>query len=173
MSYLRKYARPSIQNKTRQYNVKLPDDIADQFEALCRQFNLTHAEAIRYLIIEEVERFKREEDTKGYPEIPDGSQKIVDDTGQYIAVTREVAPKQPNPKKSRSRSSSGGGRFDTIQWQISGKTACPICRTWQSAANFSRHAKTQHDMTAKEIFVNPEYVAIADRMVEERKKDGF
>lgn len=171
MSYLKKYRRESMQTLTRQYATKLPEDLADQFEEWCRELNITPSEALRYLVYEEIQRLKAERERLSYQtETKDTNSylRMTDDTFSYLAVS-SVTDQKPRASEQKPKS-SGGKRFETTRWQIGGKTACPICQTWQSSGNFSRHAK-QHGMTTQEIFTNPEYIAIADQMVQEAQEN--
>ncbi|UWE05314.1 hypothetical protein [Laceyella sacchari] len=173
-SYIRKYKRPNFGLLTRQYNVKLSEDMADQLEALAKELNVTPPEVIRILLYEEFQVLRKEEaaeDTQGYL-------KISKDTYEYPKISSDIKLKEapqarPQPSKPTSRS-GGGRRFDTKRWQVSGETACPLCNSWHSSSNFSRHLKRHHGgISSEEVFSNPDHAAIADKMVEQRKKAGY
>lgn len=159
-SRLGKYRRPKFGVLTKQYNTKLPDDLADDLEQVCRDLNMTPPEFIRFLIYEEVQELKKgkiPEDTGRY-------QKVLEDTSKYLSVSSTI--KTPE-RIQKPRRSAPGGRFTTKEWQVGGKTACPVCETWQSSSNFARHAQSAHNMTPQEIFSKEENREKARKMVAE------
>lgn len=164
MSILRRHARPNPQTLTRRYNTRLSEEDAEQFEEICRKYNLTPSEAIRLLIVEEIKRVRDEKQTNADEEetMSRGMRTIADRELTYVS----------KPAKTKKSTAARGGRFTTTQWQVGKATACPICRDWHSTVNFSRHAKVVHGMTTKEIFQDEERQRIADEMVKQ-KTTGF
>lgn len=154
MSILRRHARPNPQTLTRRYNTRLSEDHAVQFEKLCRECNFTPSEAIRLLIVEELKRVRDEGEMMSREMRTYGDEEATESIQKKAYVSR--------PKRI-----STVGRFNTKPWQVDGYTACPVCQTWYSSKNFSRHAK-EHGMTTQEIFQDEERRKIADEMVLEK-----
>lgn len=171
MSRLSKYRRPAAENLTRQYATKLPESLADEFEAYCRELNLTPSEALRLLVYEEMESVRRMKNNQGYLEIPD-------DAERYLASALEEPidiPKEPRVTKPRPKSSKHSGwgekRLTTVQWEIEKELPCPVCRQWGKSVNFARDHVRGHGLPFKdktEFLHHPDYKPIVEQMYQER-----
>lgn len=158
MPSLNKYRRPSAENLTRQYATKLPEKLANEFEAWCRELNITPSEALRLLVLEEIESVRRMKNIQGY-------QEITDDVERYLAPTLESPP--VTPSKPKSTRLPGGSSRSANRWKIGDKLPCPICGKWGAASNFKRDHIEKHGLPYANA---PEFLEAykeeADKMVE-------
>jgi predicted DNA-binding protein len=131
-SRLEKYRRPKFGMLTKQYNIKLPDDLAEELERACSELNMTPAEFIRLLIYEEVQELKR--------------MKISKDTLEYPRGSGPIQKTKPNQKKEK--------RFTYKPWEVDEKLPCVVCEKWYHSSTFSaRHAKAHGFIDTKSYFV--------------------
>lgn len=129
-SRLEKYRRPKFGVLTKQYNTKLPDDLAEEMEELCVELDMTPSEFIRYLIYEEIQELKRT--------------KIPVSTPSFTEVPKETIRKPVTYIPPVRKKSSGGRRGSIQQWVVKGEAPCPICGTWSTTSNFKRDHADKH-----------------------------
>jgi antitoxin component of RelBE/YafQ-DinJ toxin-antitoxin module len=159
MSYLKQFARNKrTKGKTEILTARLPADLYKNFKSYCDELGLSISEAVNLLIDKEISGLNTKRIQK----------ESFENTREEVASTSEVIPyaelkpleSKPNTKRVQT------GRFITNEWNVDGDLPCPICETWFSKSNFSRHAKG-HEMSTEEIFTT--HKEKADRMVKERK----
>lgn len=154
MSYLRKYRRPDrIKGKyTVSMSFRVSQEMYNQWQAYCdKELNLDSSEALRLMIEEELKAVKRESS----PSSAAGSPRLV-----------SVSSPVPTEKKNLPRSRFGG-RFTVNPWEVQGRVPCPICENWHHRSNYSRHARTAHDMSSQELIEGNKEKA--DAMAEEAR----
>lgn len=169
MPILGKYRRPAAESLTRLFATKLPESLADEFEAYCKELNITPSEALRLLVYEEMESVKRTKNNLSYPA-------LTEDTERQLAATLEsppVTPREPKPRpKPAKRSGWGGsGRLTTVQWEIEKELPCPVCEQWGKSVNFARDHVRGHGLPFKdktEFLHHPDYKPIVEQMYKER-----
>lgn len=157
MGLLEKNKKEKKENKNVVLPTRLTQDEYDKFSELCQSTGHTMSEAVRMLIQNELN-----------PSKPAPQKQQV----ERVEVPTYDVPLPPvetvSKPKPRSYTPSSGEllRFTTEKWKIGNFLPCPICMEWASASNFSRHAKTTHNMTTKELFNT--HQETADQMVKER-----
>lgn len=138
MSHLRKYRRPErTKGKyTVSISFRVSQEMFDQWQAYCdNELNLDMSEAMRLMIEEELKAAKKET----LPPPAAGSPRLVS------------APSPLPTKKRTLPRSQFGGRFTVNPWDVQGRVPCPICENWHNRSNYSRHARTAHDMSSQEL----------------------
>lgn len=165
MGYLEQFARNRRRSeRTKVLTARIPESLYDSFQDYCDDLGLSLSEAVLLLVEREMEGFE-------------GSYNEVTTTIEY-EVKHDELERNSNedeivkPKKNvvKNTSETGAGRFTTTRWKVNKMLPCPLCRDWKSASNFKRHVEDTHDLVPEQIFTNPEYVEIADRMVEEKNR---
>ena len=127
MSYLRKYARSHGDKLTRQYSTRLSEKDGIAFEKYCSELNLKPTEAVRYLILEELERVKAAK--KVYNKNPSTSLTMIDAPVKY----------QTKPSGTEKKADS---RNLISKYKIDDQLPCPECNKWYHIKHYSsRHAK--------------------------------
>ncbi len=162
MKYLEKFARKRNKEATEVLTARIPESLYQEFKTYCDSLGLSISEAVFLLVEREVRGETPEQQTHNeyitQTDLHTNDDKKNDDV--VVPNTKEYIPKQ--------KSSNAG--FVTAPWKINEKLPCPICRTWTSATNFSRHAKEKHQTITKEIFTDESYLAIANEMVQDKKR---
>lgn len=161
MGILDKYAKPYSDSNTEPIGTKVTKEIAEAFRKYCADRGLSVSEGLRWLVIEELEADKRKRER-----IEPKREPLT--TGSY--EMDDIIKTKVNQIKPRS--SSTGNRFTYDKWAVNGELPCPLCGTWVSQTNISRHMKTQHNgIKAQAVYQQPEHAAKADEMARERKGD--
>lgn len=164
MSVLKKLSRKKEDEpKVQPVSTRLTEKEYNRFADLCEKTGYSISEAVRLLIQKEIESDDDERIHRNTERIQDADERIPKEATPSASVIKRYTPVNHSIRS---------GRFTTTEWLVEDKLPCPLCLSWVSASNFSRHAK-QHGMTTKEIFTI--YKDKADAMVEniDRKKDGF
>lgn len=168
MSLLEANKRSEKTNKTVVATSRITEKEYKDFKELCDRTGFSVSEAIRVLIQGELnpETPKRAEKPAQRKPAPVVAPVVaVENTEEASPEYSTPAPKSFNPKSRPIRSNFG--RFTTEKWKVENFLPCPICNTWVSSSNFSRHVKTNHNnMTSEELFT--QYEAEADQMVADR-----
>ncbi|WML54329.1 hypothetical protein RCG17_06695 [Neobacillus sp. PS3-12] len=81
-----------------------------------------------------------------------------------LMIEQELKDKEVTPTEEQVQKYNKS-RFVLTKWKRDGMIPCPICNEFKSASNFNRHCKDAHDMISEEIFSNPIFVEIAERML--------
>jgi antitoxin component of RelBE/YafQ-DinJ toxin-antitoxin module len=145
MGYLKQFARSPLKgSKTETITSRVPEEMYDEFKKYCKKLGLTLSEAVYLLVKKELESEKGvQKNTVNVP-IEEISKQMDTNVVKHVQPkTKTVAPR--SLKK---------------QFEIDGKVPCPLCDTWQSSVNFSRHAKS-HGLSTEEIFENNKEKALA------------
>lgn len=163
-NYLRHVSRERTvkKKKDKVRSIKLPSDIDAEFEAHCKHYDISYNEAVLRLILHELGKedlsAKQVSVTKEIPSNTASNTGVIPEeyfsnTKEYQSITPVTPPVTPRitsvtPKKhhgntmgTRRRQSS---RFTVKPYEVDGSVPCPICQTWQSYKNFSRHCKDMH-----------------------------
>ncbi|MGE7219656.1 hypothetical protein ACQKJC_24780 [Priestia koreensis] len=151
MSYLRQLSSSSNDKaKTEPVTTRLTKGEFEAFTTLCNETGFSVAEALRLLI---------------QKELSDTSDTVYKNDDKMLQNVYEIDDKPQQNVYKRIRTGNSSSRFTTNKWKMNNELPCPICESWISAANFSRHAK-QHEMTTAEIFTI--HKEKADEMLHER-----
>jgi antitoxin component of RelBE/YafQ-DinJ toxin-antitoxin module len=160
MGYLQKVSKKKENEpKTQPVSTRLTENEFKMFYKLCEDTGYSISEALRVLVKKEI---NEEEDVLFSSRIQKNTDRIQMSTTVYNPSTNVNIPSTTVYKKPIR---TGAARFTTGEWNVDNFLPCPLCNTWVSAANFSRHAKG-HEMTSQEIF--EKYKEKADKMVQER-----
>jgi hypothetical protein len=166
-SRLEKYRRPRFGILTKHYNVKLPDDLAEELERVCIELDMTPSEFIRLLIYEEITALKKEripEDIERYQELSISTEGYNSVPSSKLGMPKDTRP-TPRPKRP-----IGSGGWSANQWKVNDQLPCPICGTWSAATNFKRDHINKHSPEFSNVVQFLEaHKEEANRMVEERK----
>lgn len=161
MGLLKKLSRKSDKEvKNKAVSTRVTEKEFEAFSDLCDSTGFTMSEALRLLILQEINELDLQVKTKDIqtfteskPSSSQSKQLSSNDKQKLLTV---------NNRKQISNSN----RFTTKKWVVNDRLPCPICNAWLSASNFSRHAK-EHNMTSQAIFT--EHGDKADQMVEIEK----
>lgn len=156
MSYLRKFAREKAdEKKNKQFTVRVPQKFYDRFMDHINQLGLNLNESIYLLMQNELGENKKKVNRhtivtqkdvkKGDKVMHDKNEKMIDSDSENKRIVR--------------------GRFTVEPWVVNGYVPCPLCRKWYSRTNFSRHARTVHNLTTEELLTS--YKEGADEMARE------
>lgn len=165
MSYLEKFARNKRGNEqTRVLTARLPISIYDEFQQHCSQLGLSLSEGIGLLVQNELE-------SSGYAPNSDFEQPNEEENTN----TSEDEYKAPTLKKMTN--TNGGRRYTSKtpmaprgiakKFEYNGQIPCPVCNSWISKQNGSRHFKG-HDMTTEQVYSQYEEKAL--QMLKNAKK---
>jgi hypothetical protein len=184
---LAKYAKTEEGKKTHSITTKVTEKEYREFIELAARCNLTPSEALRSLIIEELDMV--------HERIPSDPRRSALDTMRYLSVSIDPV-QQPsdtpqiqtvNPQthtetkvnKSISERTSGGSlrprrssgkRFIVAPYDIGGRVPCPICETWVTRSNVSRHMRELHNGASTED-VYKQYADKLNEMMERERAD--
>lgn len=168
MSLLEANKRSEKTNKTVVATSRITEKEYKDFKELCDRTGFSVSEAIRVLIQGELspetpKRAEKPAQRKSAPVVESvASEEYTEETPPEYSIP---TLKPFNPRSRPPRSSFG--RFTTEKWKVENFLPCPICNTWVSSSNFSRHVKSNHNnMTSEELFT--QYEAEADQMVADR-----
>lgn len=148
-NYLKRFAKPKQMKKDKARSIRLPSEIADEFERHCARYDLSFNEGILRLILRELG--KDQEVTlqqSATREIPTAHNVVKDEHKKEHERITIVSQPKPRRNTTVSRVSTG---FSIKDFKIDGKVPCPICYGWHSYKNFSRHCKEVHGMETKEV----------------------
>ena len=158
MSYLKQFARkPGKGVKTETITSRVPTEIYDQFKRHCDNLGLSLSEAVYLLVKRETELISKgiQENTyeKQTVSIPSKNEDVLELSFDDKAINskNDMISNLKTTDTNKKSSSKAAPRSLKKQFELDGKVPCPICNTWQSSANFSRHAKS-HNKTTEEIF---------------------
>lgn len=166
--YLRKYAKPKIGVKKRQYGTRLTEVEGKEFEAYCEELNLKPAEAIRYLILEELERKQKTGDNKRNQMLSPVNYERTND----IDLSTNAINKIPVDNKMITNviKPQMGKRKYLNQFKINDHLPCPVCKKWIDIDHFStRHARAHAGLTSADFLSKHEQAALA--MVRQKKNE--
>ena len=154
MGYLKKISKKrEKQPKNSPVSTRLTESEFKQFSKLCEETGYSVAEALRLLVLLELNNNDDDMNTKSIQTYSNSNQDELKRT-QVEAIRTQTAPKEVQtvnkPKRTGVQVSST--RFTTNPWKVKEELPCPICGTWITASNFSRHAKKFHEMTTQEVF---------------------
>jgi hypothetical protein len=153
---LEKYAKQAIEPKSESFGVRLEKSLHDDFISLCNRFGLTTSEAIRYLILEEVNKDKAIKHEKNKSKTKKENEYNVNQTGskqllngkneEEITFVKHMNNSlfdngihtENKPKTKRKQQKS------ITQWVINKKAPCPVCGTWSNRKNFQRDHTAKH-----------------------------
>lgn len=140
MGYLKKFAKEGDREiKNKAFTIKVPKSFFEDFRDYIRSLGLSMNEAV-YLLMQK--------------ELQDAKDKTKSDKKSKQVMIGEVE------KKKRI-----SGRFTVDRWLIDDHLPCPLCQKWYNRKNYSRHAKTVHNMTTEELLTR--YTKEADKMKRE------
>jgi antitoxin component of RelBE/YafQ-DinJ toxin-antitoxin module len=165
MGYLERFARNQKRNeRTEVLTARLSKPLYDDFKAYCDGLGLTISEAINLLVDHEL-KGKRSE----YERIPKEPDVLAEPTTNDDEPNTNVVEANTDVVKTKTTKQAKGARFTVKPWTVEDELPCPICGTWVSSSNFSRHSK-QHGTTTHSVFTNQDYLRIAEDMIEERTR---
>jgi hypothetical protein len=148
MGLLDKYARKTQgESKDKSVGSRIESSIYTDWIALCDRLGLKSAEAIRYLIIEELNRDKGKSVNDGKREITDNnntSSSVISSLSNDNDVLTNVNFKT---KKKRGKA----GNMDA--WTVNDRLPCPLCDPprWITRTNYARHVKKHGFNTGYEL----------------------
>lgn len=158
MSYLRKYAKPRAATKKKQYGTRLTEDEGKEFEAYCEELNLKPAEAIRYLILEELDR-KQKQTITGDNKRDQLLSSVNSERKNDIDLPTNVIEPQMGKRKYLN------------QFKVGDHLPCPVCKKWVDTDHFSnRHAKVHSGLPSHEFLRVYEKEALA--MVRQKQDES-
>lgn len=171
MSYLRKYAKPRAATKKKQYGTRLTEDEGKEFEAYCEELNLKPAEAIRYLILEELDR-KQKQTITGDNKRDQLLSPVNTEKTNDIDLSTNAINKIPVDNKmiTNVNKPQMGKRKYLNQFKVGDHLPCPVCKKWVDTDHFSnRHAKVHSGLPSHEFLRVYEKEALA--MVRQKKNE--
>lgn len=176
MRYLEKFARKRNKEATEVLTARLPESLYHEFKTYCDSLGLSISEAVSLLVEREVRGETPEQQTHNEHITHTSLHTNADKKNDVVVIPNTndikkndvVVTSNTNEYTPKQKSSNSG--FVTTPWKINEKLPCPICRSWISATNFSRHAKEKHQTITKEIFTDESYLAIANEMVQDKKR---
>jgi hypothetical protein len=175
MSLLKKMSRKTTKEKqNKPVSTRLTDSEFDAFTKLCDDTGYSISEALRLLIQQEIKGVDDQSDTKSlqkYSKSIESSTNNIEsstikDESSPVVKTPNQPSVQPSTTVNKHKKKPSSGRFSTTKWKIDNFLPCPICNTWVSASNFSRHAK-EHNSTTEEVFTK--HKDKADQMAKEKR----
>jgi hypothetical protein len=165
MGYLQKNSKKKeSEPKTQPVSTRLTENEFKLFYKLCEETGYSISEALRLLIKKEI---NEEENVLRIQKNTDRIQPSTIVNEPYTTVDKPYTNvNEPYTTVDKKPLRTGSVRFTTSKWNVDNLLPCPLCYTWVSAANYSRHAKG-HDLTTQEVFTK--YKDEADKMVHDRK----
>jgi len=166
MSILKRITNTAKETKSATVTSRLTPTEYRKFEDICKTTGYSVAEAIRLLVLNEINpEYKAPRPAVPAPKpVTSTVERKVDETVNTERIQKESHVHTPVYDYIPTTSHA---KFTTEKWKVDGFLPCPICNEWASASNFSRHAKTTHGTTTREIFAKWEDKA--NRMVEARR----
>lgn len=146
MSYLRKFAREQVEDKKdKTFSIRVPSSFFLEFENHVNSLGLNVSESVYLLMQKEVNDAREKKRIQGNTNV------IQEEGSRHTSVNRDDDKKTRRVKQRDDRESKNGGRFFVDRWLIDGQLPCPVCEKWINRKNFSRHARTMHEMTTQEL----------------------
>lgn len=133
MGYLERFAKSRKRGDTVVITARIPRKLGERFKKHCDRLNLTVSEAVYLLIHKEMQ----------------GEAGMTTSDGEMY--TKVYSP-DLRPRLTRPRRSGSGSRGLVGPYTVDGMAPCPVCKTWYSATNLSRHMKNVHGSDTATIY---------------------
>lgn len=161
MGILESNKRDGKSNKNVVITSRLTSKEYEKFKEVCDATGYSIAEAVRLLVVSELNPKQRPAPTYASPAVTRPVEPVSTRGVETEAIQKVYTP------ATRPVSTGGFAKFTTERWKVNEFLPCPICNEWHSATNFSRHAKKVHSLSTKDIFTA--HKDEADAMVKERE----
>lgn len=155
MGRLEKYARKPQEPRSNPVSTKLSDQEYKDFVDYIKQLGLKPAEAIRYLILEEIYGDQLTNDLS----VTKKDQRAEDSQPAITKTIKKRSESKPKKTASIRRASNYLSKF-----KINGKWPCPICNDWYSSNHYNQRHAQKHEGLNSEDFLR-KYEAEALQMV--------
>lgn len=158
MGKLEKYAKKPAARRSKSLSTKLSQQEYQDFLAYIKPLGLNTAEAIRFLILEEI---YNEDQSVSIPEFIYTDQKSDQGRPKKDSVSYSLKPKKTKVNTKTSKVNVRETSAYLQRFKVNGKLPCPVCRSWSSAGHYKkRHAEKHAGVSSAEFLKQHEGKAL-------------